>query len=42
MLTKLAPIAQVMAEQNAKLDKETVDSLRKLEVKIQELLRRAE
>ena len=42
MLTKLAPIAQVMAEQNAMLDKETVDSLRKLEVKIQELLRRAE
>ena len=42
MLTKLAPIAQVMAEQKAKLDKETADSLRKLEVKIQELLRRAE
>ena len=42
MLTKLAPIAQVMAEQKAKLDKETAKSLRKLEEKIQDILRRAE
>ena len=42
MLTKLAPIAQVMADQKAKLDKETEASLRKLQEKIQEILGRAE
>ena len=41
-LAKLAPIAQVMADQKAKLDKETADSLRKLGEKIQDILRRAE
>lgn len=41
-LAKLAPIAQVMSDQKAKLDNETAESLRKLEEKIQELLRRAE
>jgi hypothetical protein len=41
-LTKLAPIAQMMDDQKAKLDKETADSLRKLGEKIQDILRRAE
>ena len=41
-LTKLAPIAQEMADKNAKLDKETANSLRKLGEKIADILRRAE
>ncbi len=41
-LTKLAPIAQEMADKKAKLDKETEASLRKLQEKIQEILGRAE
>lgn len=41
-LAKLAPIVQVMADQKAKLDEETAKSLRKLEEKIQDILRRAE
>ena len=39
-IAKLAPIAQEMADQKAKLDKETAASLRKLQEKIQEILRR--
>ena len=38
----IAPIAQEMADQKAKLDKETANSLRKLQEKIQEILGRAE
>ena len=38
----IAPIAQGMADQKAKLDKETANSLRKLQEKIQEILGRAE
>ena len=38
----IAPIAQAMADQKAKLDKETANSLRKLQEKIQEILGRAE
>lgn len=41
-LTKLAPIAQEMADKKAKLDKETEASLRKLQEQIQDILRRAE
>lgn len=41
-LTRLAPIAQEMADKKAKLDKETEASLRKLQEKIQEILGRAE
>ena len=41
-LTKLAPIAQEMADKKVILDKETEASLRKLQEKIQEILGRAE
>lgn len=40
-LKNLAPIAQEMADKKAKLDKETEASLRKLQEKIQDILRRA-
>lgn len=39
-IAKLAPIAQEMADKKATLDKETAASLRKLQEKIQEILRR--
>ena len=41
-IAQIAPIAQAMTNQKAKLDKETADSLRKLQEKIQDILRRAE
>jgi hypothetical protein len=39
-IARLAPIAQEMSDKKATLDKETADSLRKLQEKIQEILRR--
>ena len=39
-IAKLAPIAQEMADKKAKLDKETAASLRKLQEKIEDILRR--
>ena len=39
-IARLAPIAQEMSDKKATLDKETAASLRKLQEKIQEILRR--